>query len=153
MGACTLKDSSSLREELLPYILPIPHDKCSQAERLAEESLLRTHYVCFSHVVSPPLCDPMNQSSLDSSAHVILQAKILEWVAIPFSRGSPLPRGSNPGLLCWRWIIYHLSHQGSLEFIIGLITELCESLDNSLRKRVNMDACYTKWNPQIFNVY
>ena len=34
------------------------------------------------------LCDPMDWSSPGSSAHEILQARILEWVAIPFSRGS-----------------------------------------------------------------
>ena len=39
------------------------------------------------------LCDPMNSSPPGSSVHEILQARILEWVAIPFSRGS-----SNPGI-------------------------------------------------------
>ena len=36
----------------------------------------------------PTLCDPVNYSSLGSSVHGILQARILERVAIPFSRGS-----------------------------------------------------------------
>ena len=36
----------------------------------------------------PTLCDPMDGSPLGSSVHEILQARILEWVAIPFSRGS-----------------------------------------------------------------
>ena len=31
----------------------------------------------------PALCDPM-----DCTVHKILQARILEWVAVPFSRGS-----------------------------------------------------------------
>ena len=35
----------------------------------------------------PTLCDPM-----DSIFHGILQARILEWVAFPFSRGSSQPR-------------------------------------------------------------
>ena len=35
---------------------------------------------------------PMNYSLLGSSVHRILQARILEWVAIPFSRGSSQPR-------------------------------------------------------------
>ena len=35
----------------------------------------------------PTLCDPM-----DSIVHEILQARILEWVAFPFSRGSSQPR-------------------------------------------------------------
>ena len=34
------------------------------------------------------LCDPMDYSLPDSSVHGILQARILEWVPMPFSRGS-----------------------------------------------------------------
>ena len=37
-------------------------------------------------------CDPMDYSPPDSSVHGILQARILELVAIPFSRGSSWPR-------------------------------------------------------------
>ena len=36
------------------------------------------------------LCDPMDGSPPDSSIHGIFQARILEWVAILFSRGSSL---------------------------------------------------------------
>ena len=36
----------------------------------------------------PTLCNPMDCSPPGSSVHGILQARILEWVAIPFSRGS-----------------------------------------------------------------
>ena len=39
----------------------------------------------------PTLCDPMNLPV--SSVHGILQARMLEWFAIPFSRGSSQPRG------------------------------------------------------------
>ena len=42
-----------------------------------------------SHV---QLCDPMDCSPPGFSIHGILQARILEWVAISFSRGSPQPR-------------------------------------------------------------
>ena len=38
------------------------------------------------------LCDPMDCSSPGSSVHRVLQARILEWVAIPFSRRSSQPR-------------------------------------------------------------
>ena len=37
------------------------------------------------------LCDPMDYSLPGSSVHGILQARILEWVAIPFSRDLPDP--------------------------------------------------------------
>ena len=42
--------------------------------------------------LSPTLCDPMDCSPPGSSVHGILQARILEWVAISFSRGSSWPR-------------------------------------------------------------
>ena len=42
------------------------------------------------------LCDPMDYSPPGSSFHGILQARILEWVAIPFSRGS-----SQPSIQTW----------------------------------------------------
>ena len=37
----------------------------------------------------PTLCDPMDSSPSGSSVYGILQARILEWVAIPFSRDLP----------------------------------------------------------------
>ena len=40
----------------------------------------------------PILCDPVDCNLPDSSVHGILQARILEQVAVPFSRGSPQPR-------------------------------------------------------------
>ena len=40
----------------------------------------------------PTLCDPVNYSPPGSSVHGVLQARILEWVAISFSRGSSPPR-------------------------------------------------------------
>ena len=40
----------------------------------------------------PTPCDPMDYSLPGSSVYGILQARILEWVAISFSRGSSQPR-------------------------------------------------------------
>ena len=40
----------------------------------------------------PTLCNPMDCSPSGSSVHGILQARILEWLAIPFSRGSFWPK-------------------------------------------------------------
>ena len=40
----------------------------------------------------PTLWDPMDRSLPGSSVHGILQARIMEWVAICFSRGSSWPR-------------------------------------------------------------
>ena len=41
---------------------------------------------------SPTLCNPMDYSPPGSSVHGILQTRILEWVAVPFSRGFSRPR-------------------------------------------------------------
>ena len=47
----------------------------------------------WSHsVVSNSLCDPMDCSLPGSSVHGILQARMLEWVAILLTRGSSWPR-------------------------------------------------------------
>ena len=42
------------------------------------------------------LCDPMDCSLAGSSVHGILQARILEWIAISSSRGSSPPRDQTP---------------------------------------------------------
>ena len=54
-------------------------------------------------------------SSPGSSVHGILQGRILEWTAIPFSRGIFPTQGSNLSLLHCGQILYCLSHQGSPE--------------------------------------
>ena len=66
--------------------------------------------VQFSSVAQscPTLCDPM-----DCTVHGILQARILEWVAFPFSRGIFPTQGSNPGFPHCTWILYQLSHKGN----------------------------------------
>ena len=52
------------------------------------------------------LCDPMDCSPPGSSVPGILQARILEWVAMPSSRESSWPRDQTCLLPC-RQILYH----------------------------------------------
>ena len=52
-------------------------------------------------------CDPRYYSPPGFSIHGILQARILEWVAIPFSRGIFLTQGLNLRLLHCRQFLYH----------------------------------------------
>ena len=49
-------------------------------------------YCCLVTQLCPTPCDPMDCSPPGSSVQGILQARILEWVAISFSRGSSRPR-------------------------------------------------------------
>ena len=93
-----------------------------------------------SHSGMSDSCDPMDYSLPGSSVHGILQARILEWVAISFSRGSYLPRNrtqvsciagrfftdwamreapsimvfSNESVLCIRWPKYWSSASASV---------------------------------------
>ena len=56
------------------------------------------------------LCDPMDCSLASSSAHEILQARILEWVTMPSSWGSFQPRDQicvSYASCIGRWILYH----------------------------------------------
>ena len=64
------------------------------------------------------LCDPMDCSPPGSSVHGILQARILEWVAMPSSMGSSRHRDQTQ-VSCipsW-WIIYCLSHMAFKEAV------------------------------------
>ena len=53
----------------------------------------------------PTLCDPM-----DTTIHGLLQARILDWVAIPFSRGSSQPRDRAKSS-CMMYSAYQLNEQ------------------------------------------
>ena len=61
------------------------------------------------------LCNPMDCSQPGSSVHGILQARILEWVAMPSSRGYCQPRDQTQVsyVSCiGRWVLYHYRHLG-----------------------------------------
>ena len=68
------------------------------------------------------LCNPMDCSLPGSSVHGILQARLLEWVAISFSRVASWPK--NPAL---QESLYQLSHQGSL-----LLRDIAKYKDRSI---------------------
>ena len=79
----------------------VTHDSCTQ------ESESEVTQSC------PTLCDPMACSLPHSPFHGIFQSRVLEWVAISFSRGSSRPKEWNLSLPHCRQALYHLSHQGS----------------------------------------
>ena len=66
-----------------------------------------------SHFSCVQLCDPMGHSPPGSSAHGILQARILEWIATPSSRGSSRSRDRTwvSYVSCiGRQVLYHSHH-------------------------------------------
>ena len=59
------------------------------------------------------LCNPMDCSPPGFSVHGVLQARIPEWVAMPFSRGSSEPRDRThiSYVSCTgKWVLYHQRH-------------------------------------------
>ena len=71
------------------------------------EGVIETGYVC------NVLCDPIDYSLPGSSVHGILQARILEWVAISFSMGSSWPKDQTYISCIGKWILYHWATGGS----------------------------------------
>ena len=56
------------------------------------ENINRLLFLFSGSFVTDSFCDPVDCSPPGSSVHGISQARILEWVAISFSRGSSQPR-------------------------------------------------------------
>ena len=87
------------------------------------------------------LCDPVDCSPPGSSIHGILQARILEWVAMPSSRGSYQPRDwtSISCLLHWQVSSLPPSHLGSP------ILHVLACLGSDLEKEVANHSCILAW--------
>ena len=94
-------------------------------------------YICASSVIQSclTLCGPTDRSPLGSSLHGIFQAKILEWVSKPSSRGSSKPWDQTP-VSCvsctGRWILYYTTWE-ALPLLTLLIadTKLLPLVSNS----------------------
>ena len=99
--------SFAMQADSLPSEPPgKPLGKNTQRIFLNMSIILEAHNVSLSHYVTtklacvhaqscPTLCNPIDCSLPGSSVHGIFQARMLEWVAISFSRGSSQPRGQN----------------------------------------------------------
>ena len=64
-------------------------------------------YICWFTNLHPTFCYPIVCSPSSSSVHGISQARILEWVAIIFSRGSSQSRDQTHISCIGRWVLYH----------------------------------------------
>ena len=89
------------------FVLLKPSTDCMGSTHIMESSLL--YSFCYSvpcSVMSGSFATPWTVAHQAPLSVGILQARILEWVAMPFSRGTFLTQGSNLGLLHCRWILY-----------------------------------------------
>ena len=87
------------------------------------------HACMLSHFSLILLCDPMSCSPPGSSVHRLLQARILDWVAISFSRGSSRPRD-------WNWVSCDSCIAG------GFFTN--EPQRKSVGPNINISKCYCR---------
>ena len=76
----------------LSFIYQVPRNQ--QSFELGSEPVCCAVISCsvMQLLCHPTLCNPIDCSPPDSFVHGVLQAHILEWVAMPFSRGSTQPR-------------------------------------------------------------
>ena len=82
-------------------------------------------YMCTCWVMFDSLW-PCGQSS-GSSVHWIFQARILEWVAISFSKGSSQPRDRTRVSCVGRWILYHCAILLLSDFTLWSMPWACAS--------------------------
>ena len=100
------------------------------------------------------LCNPM-----DYTVHEILQARILEWVAVPFSRGFSQPRNQT-GVSCiagrffTNWAIRETwlpKGNGKIVKVIQLCPTLCDLMDYTVDSIVPT-GLYSPWNSPGQNI-
>ena len=71
------------------------------------EKEMATHSSCLIAKLCLTLCDPKDCSLPGSSVHEIFQARILEWIAISFSRRSSKPRDQTHISCVGKGFLYH----------------------------------------------
>ena len=94
------------------------------------------------------LCNPMDCSLPGSSAHRLLQARTLEWVANPFSRASSQPRDRTQASHIAGRIFTVLSHQGSpriSEWVVYPFCKGCSRPRNWTRVSCIAGRFFTSW--------
>ena len=92
----------------------------------------------FSHGVKSHSCGPMDCILPGSSGHGILQARILEWVAISFFRGPSQPR-DRTHISCFAGRFFTteplgkpiISHSGQFSSVAQLCLTLCNPMNRS----------------------
>ena len=112
MSSCTVMGSLGLSRNL-PWI--------TGKRKSITESHMKVKVVAQLY---PALYDPMDCGPPGSSIRGILQARIPEWIAISFSRGSSQSRDQTRSPDCTQFL-YHLNHWRSPEsHIMNVIIEV-----------------------------
>ena len=121
----TFSELQTTHDFFLSHDLSLFCSFCSLLISLLSFNIMFDH-ACMHAQSCPTLCNPTDYSLPGSSVHGMSQARILEWVAISFSRESSWPRdgtlltqGWNPcflHILYWQADSLPLRHLGSPKF-------------------------------------
>ena len=110
-----------------------------------------TQLLVLSHVQL--FCDPMDYSLPVFSVHVILQARIMEWVSISFSRGSSWPRDQTWVSCIGRWILYHWAaqdaHQNDILDNIWLLHSVPAIENHRIQEQGMQEDLTRNWNEEL----
>ena len=87
----------------------------------------RAHAHAQSHQSYLTLCDPMGCCLTGSSVHGLLQARILEWVAISSFRGSSQPKNQTHVSCIGRWILCYLATWEALKNVCMAFINLLDT--------------------------
>ena len=122
----TVRMAQRLVHQKMVLLYPCAHaswtmcDLCCGVYQRTHICRIYIYVLCCAKLLQlcPALCNPVDCSPPGSSVHGMLQARILEWVSMPSSKGSSQPRDlPNPGIkprsLALRAVSLLLSHQGS----------------------------------------
>ena len=79
-----------------------------------------------SHSVVSDSATPLTAAGQAPLSMRVLQVRILEWVAMPSSRGIFPTQGLNPGLPHGRWILYQVSRKGNTSKFVIFNYRVCQ---------------------------
>ena len=103
--------ASAPKEDIFIIILDSKHGwSLPQRETLSQSSeaaYTQRAYMCVRAQACRTLCNSVDCSPLGSSVHEISQARILEWVAMSFSRESSWPRDQTCVSCIVRKVLHH----------------------------------------------
>ena len=105
-------------------------------------------YMCSVAQLRPTLCDPMDCSPPGSSVHGDSPGKNIGVGCLALLQGIFPTQGLNPGLLHCRWILYHLSHQGSSNMYISNIDK--SFIEQSFLTACDITRCFLNFILLIF---
>ena len=99
--------------------------------------------------LSPTFCDPMDCSPPGFPVHGILQIRVLEWVAMPSSRGnSPNSESEPTGRQCspkqQAWLSQKVKHSLKMDSYVGFLWSVLQNINidsSNRRELLSAESC------------